>query len=58
MGCALIPTAGPIYTISEMEADPVRLNSNLGHYTNFMNLLDYAATAVPAVFSAMGSLSA
>jgi allophanate hydrolase len=33
-----------------VEADPVRLNSNLGHYTNFMNLLDLAAWAVPAGF--------
>jgi allophanate hydrolase len=33
-----------------MEADPIRLNSNLGYYTNFLNLLDYAATAVPGGF--------
>ena len=44
----LIPTAGTIYTIAQVEADPVTLNSNLGYYTNFMNLLDYAAIAVPA----------
>jgi len=37
-----------------MEADPIRLNANLGHYTNFMNLLDLAATAVPAGFQADG----
>jgi allophanate hydrolase len=48
------PTAGTIYTIEEMLADPVKLNSNLGYYTNFMNLLDYAATAVPAGFQADG----
>jgi allophanate hydrolase len=46
----LTPTAGTIYRIGEMEADPIRLNSNLGHYTNFMNLLDLAATALPAGF--------
>jgi allophanate hydrolase len=46
----LAPTAGTIYRIDEMEADPIRLNSNLGYYTNFMNLLDLAATAVPAGF--------
>jgi len=46
----LTPTAGTIYRIDEMEADPIRLNSNLGYYTNFMNLLDLAATAVPAGF--------
>lgn len=52
--CVLIPTAGTIYTIAELEADPIRLNSNLGWYTNFMNLLDYAATAVPAGFQKDG----
>jgi len=46
----LTPTAGTIYRVEEMEADPIRLNSNLGYYTNFMNLLDLAATAVPAGF--------
>ena len=44
------PTAGTIYRIEQVEADPVRLNSNLGTYTNFMNLLDLAAIAVPAGF--------
>ncbi|HLH49725.1 MAG TPA: allophanate hydrolase [Roseiarcus sp.] len=42
------PTAGRHYTIAEMLADPIRLNSNLGYYTNFMNLLDLAAVAAPA----------
>ncbi len=50
----LTPTAGTIYRIAEMEADPIRLNSNLGYYTNFMNLLDLAATAVPAGFQRDG----
>jgi allophanate hydrolase len=50
----LTPTAGTIYKIAEMLADPIRLNSNLGYYTNFMNLLDYAATAIPAGFCANG----
>ncbi|HEX5392468.1 MAG TPA: allophanate hydrolase [Rhodocyclaceae bacterium] len=52
--CIVTPTAGTIYTVAEMEADPIRLNSNLGYYTNFMNLLDYAATAVPAGFQSNG----
>lgn len=43
----LTPTAGNIYTIEELEAKPIELNSNLGYYTNFMNLLDYAAVAIP-----------
>ncbi len=46
----LTPTAAAIYKIDEVENDPVRLNSNLGYYTNFMNLLDYAAIAIPAGF--------
>jgi allophanate hydrolase len=46
----LTPTAGTIYRVEEMQADPIRLNSKLGYYTNFMNLLDLAATAVPAGF--------
>lgn len=49
-----LPTAGTIYRITEVEADPIRLNSNLGHYTNFVNLLDLAGIAVPAGFRADG----
>ncbi len=44
----LTPTTGTIYTIDEVNADPIKLNSNLGYYTNFMNLLDCTAVAVPA----------
>jgi allophanate hydrolase len=44
------PTTGTIYRIAEIEADPIRLNANLGFYTNFVNFLDYAAVAVPAGF--------
>lgn len=50
VGFILTPTAGTIYRIDEVEADPVQLNSNLGYYTNFMNLLDLSALAVPAGF--------
>jgi allophanate hydrolase len=50
----LTPTAGTIYTLAQVEAEPIRLNSNLGRYTNFMNLLDYAAVAVPAGFGDNG----
>ena len=48
------PTAGTIYRIPEIEADPVRLNTHLGFYTNFMNLLDLAGVAVPAGFTGAG----
>lgn len=44
----VVPTAPTHYKISELEAEPVRLNSNLGKYTNFVNLLDWSALAVPA----------
>ena len=47
---ALTPTTGTIYTIDEVNAEPMQLNTNLGYYTNFMNLLDFSAYAVPAGF--------
>lgn len=42
------PTTGTTYRVAEVRAAPVALNSNLGLYTNFVNLLDMAAVAVPA----------
>ncbi len=54
MDVLFLPTTGTIYTIAEMEADPVKLNTNLGYYTNFVNLLDLAAVAVPAGFRPNG----
>jgi allophanate hydrolase len=50
----LLPTAATIYTRAQVEADPITLNSRLGHYTNFANLLDTAALAIPAGFRADG----
>jgi allophanate hydrolase len=44
----LVPTAPTHYTIAQMQADPIVLNRNLGAYTNFVNLLDYAAISVPS----------
>tara|TARA_R110001583_G_scaffold7720_3_gene37843 strand:- start:11201 stop:13039 length:1839 start_codon:yes stop_codon:yes gene_type:complete len=52
--CIMTPTAGTTYKIAEVEENPIQLNSNLGYYTNFMNLLDYAAIAVPAGFVSCG----
>ena len=48
------PTAGTVYTIAQVQADPIQTNTNLGYYTNFMNLLDMAAIAVPTGFYANG----
>jgi len=42
------PTTGTTYRVNELLAAPIALNSNLGAYTNFVNLLDMAALAVPA----------
>jgi allophanate hydrolase len=50
MDVLLLPTAGTIYRREAVLADPVRLNANLGFYTNFVNLMDLAAVAVPAGF--------
>jgi len=48
MDLLCVPTAPTHYTIAQMLADPVVLNRNLGAYTNFVNLLDYAALSVPS----------
>ena len=42
-----LPTAPTSYRVAEMLAEPIRLNASLGAYTNFVNLLDMAAIAVP-----------
>jgi allophanate hydrolase len=49
-----LPTTGTIYTVEQMRAEPVALNTNLGYYTNFMNLLDLAGLALPAGFRPNG----
>ena len=54
MDVLLLPTAGTIYTIDQVNADPVALNRNLGYYTNFVNLLDLCALAIPAGFRGNG----
>ncbi|MFI6151795.1 allophanate hydrolase [Kitasatospora sp. NPDC051170] len=44
----LLPTTTEHPTIAAVQADPVGINKRLGTYTNFVNLLDLAAVAVPA----------
>jgi allophanate hydrolase len=51
----LLPTAPTVYTVAQVEADPIMLNSRLGTYTNFVNLLDLCALAVPAAMRADGA---
>ncbi|WP_449284573.1 allophanate hydrolase [Marinobacter sp. PE14] len=46
----LVPTAPTAPTIEAVNADPVTLNSQLGTYTNFVNLADMSALAIPAGF--------
>jgi allophanate hydrolase len=50
----VLPTAPTIYTVEEVLADPIELNSRLGTYTNFVNLLDLCGLAVPAAMRADG----
>lgn len=49
------PTTGTTYRIAELLAAPIALNSALGFYTNFVNLLDMAAVAIPAGVRANGT---
>lgn len=50
----LTPTTGTHYRIEEENNDPIQTNTCLGYYTNFMNLLDYTALAIPAGFKQNG----
>jgi allophanate hydrolase len=52
--CLLTPTAGRLFTVDELLAEPILYNSQLGYYTNFMNLLDMTAVAVPTAFTEAG----
>ena len=42
-----VPTIPTVYSLSDLEADPVGPNSRLGTYTNFVNLMDLCGIAVP-----------
>ena len=44
----ILPTAPNIYTVREVEREPFETNAKLGMFTNFANLLDLCAIAVPA----------
>ena len=51
----LLPTAPCWPSLAELAADPIGPNSRLGTYTNFVNLCDLAAIAVPAGFTPAGT---
>jgi allophanate hydrolase len=51
----VLPTAPTIYSIEQVQADPIALNSRLGTYTNFVNLLDMCGLAVPSAMRADGT---
>ncbi|MGY0193793.1 allophanate hydrolase [Leptothrix sp. BB-4] len=50
----MLPTAPTHPTFTEVDADPVGVNSRLGTYTNFVNLLGWCALALPAGKTASG----
>lgn len=50
----MVPTAPGLPTLAEVAAEPVLRNSELGTYTNFVNLLGLAAASVPYGFTAEG----
>jgi allophanate hydrolase len=54
MDVLVLPTTGTIYTHEQVAANPVKMNTNLGYYTNFVNLMDLAAVAAPAGFRSNG----
>jgi allophanate hydrolase len=49
-----MPTAPTTYTVKQVLADPIQLNSRLGTYTNFVNLLDLCGLALPASLTGKG----
>jgi allophanate hydrolase len=54
MDILVLPTTGTIYTLAQVKQEPFALNRNLGFYTNFVNLLDLSAIALPSGFQSNG----
>jgi allophanate hydrolase len=50
----VLPTAPTVYTTAQVLANPIELNSRLGIYTNFVNLLDLCGLALPAAMRSDG----
>jgi allophanate hydrolase len=54
MDVLVVPTTGTVYRLEDIAAAPVERNTHLGYYTNFVNLLDLCAIAVPGPFRSDG----
>src|SRR5207245_10438135 len=50
----VLPTAPTVYSTAQVLANPIELNSRLGTYTNFVNLLDLCGLALPAAMRTDG----
>ncbi|MEB4676166.1 allophanate hydrolase [Enterobacteriaceae bacterium G50] len=50
----VVPTSPTIHTLADMACEPIRFNSQFGTYTNFTNLADLSALALPAPFRGDG----
>lgn len=50
MDCLVVPTTGTLYTVDALEADPIQLNTDMGYYTYYVNLLVLSALVVPGEF--------
>ena len=50
----VLPTVATLYTIEEMEKDPIRLNNHHGYYSYFANILDLCAISIPSNFYSIG----
>lgn len=47
----LVPTVPAVFTVKQADADPIGLMQKLSHYTNYVNLLDLCALAVPSGYA-------
>lgn len=53
-GVLIVPTVAPLYSIAQMQQEPVARNTHHGHYSYYVNPLDLCAVAIPAGFHPSG----
>lgn len=53
-GVLVVPTVAPLYSVAQMQQEPVARNTHHGHYSYFVNPLDLCAIAIPAGFYPSG----